>query len=257
MFQEYDSLNERCQMAAACGFKAVEILNPYHHTSRALSDYLTTAGLQLILLNIQPGLKGETGTAALPGRQNDFAAEMNSALEYANTIGVDMIHVLAGRATDSSDTSESCFVDNLKWAADKAAKSDITLNLEPLNTFDVPGYLHNRVEETAELIEKIGQPNVKIQFDLYHLQRMQGNLIDLFREYHGLISHVQISSVPGRHEPDYGEVNTHFVLNALEECGYAGWVGCEYWPKNGTLNGLKWAEAYGISPGTYHTVLSQ
>jgi hydroxypyruvate isomerase len=250
MFQEYDSLDERCRMAAACGFKAVEILNPYDHTPLALSDYLTAAGLQMILLNIQPGLAGETGTAALTGRQDDFALAMDTALEYANTIGVDMIHVLAGRSTDLVDTSERCFVDNLKWAADKAAKADITLNLEPLNTFDVPGYLHSRVDETAELIEKIGQPNVRIQFDVYHLQKMQGNLVDLFHEYQELISHVQFSSVPGRHEPEYGEVNTHFVLNALEQCGYTGWIGCEYWPKDGTLDGLKWAEAYGISAGT-------
>lgn len=246
MFQEQSALADRGRAASRCGFRAVEILNPYDHDAQDIRRWLDEYQLTMILLNINPGQGGEAGTAAIPGRESHFRESMQQAIAYASVTNVPMIHVLAGRSTDTVHTKESLFIDHLKWAADEAAQHQVTLNLEPLNKFDVPDYLHSTTEQTAELIRRINRENVGMQFDFYHLQRMQGDLARAFRDHQSIISHVQLSSVPGRHEPQHGEVNAHFLLDEIDSMGYSGWVGCEYWPKAGTLEGLHWAERYGI-----------
>lgn len=247
MFQELP-VQERCEAAARCGFKAVEFLSPYPFQIEDISNWLKETGTRLILINIDPGDSGEVGTAALPGREDAFRQRFNQALDYAASLSVPMIHVLAGRPTDTQSISKPLFIENVRWAAEKAQKHDITLNLEPLNDQDVPGYLHSKSDETVSLMSAIDRTNVRLQFDFYHLQITEGNLGSALSKHLGDISHVQFSSVPGRHEPQYGEINVDHLFKHLDDLGYKGWVGCEYWPKENTGKGLAWAERYGITP---------
>ena len=245
MFQELP-FPDRFPAARDCGFTAVEILSPYRYDIREVTDWLSQSGLEAILINISPGEAGETGTAALPGREAFFQSSFRSALDYATGMGASMIHVLAGRETNDTPLSEALFIDNLRWAADLAAPEGVTLLLEPLNTTDVPGYLHTRSEHTAELIQKIDRNNIKMQFDFYHRQIMEGNLAAGLHRHLDIIGHVQFSSLPGRNEPQYGEVNVHLLADYLDELGYEGWIGCEYTAKAGTIEGLSWGERYGL-----------
>lgn len=237
---------ERFAAARAAGFNAVEFLSPYDWPIAEIKAWLTQNKLQMILLNIATGDQGEVGTAATPGRQTFFRESFEQALTYASALNVEMIHVLSGRASKNCTPDRQLFVENIRWAADAAAGSGVTLNLEPLNTQDVPGYLHSTSGETVELIKEIGRSNVKLQFDFYHLQIMQGNLARSLEKHLEHISHVQFSSLPGRHEPEYGEVNVAPLFRHLDKIGYRGWVGCEYWPRNDTQSGLGWAAEYGI-----------
>lgn len=207
---------------------------------------LLDAGLKLILLNISPGEEGEVGTAAVLGREAFFRNSFQQALTYATGLGAPMIHVLAGKNAGQARTSEALFIDNIRWAADLALEHEINILLEPLNTQDVPGYLHSLSDQTAELIEQINRSNVKMQFDFYHLQIMEGNLAAGLTRHFDKLGHVQFSSVPGRYEPQFGEVNVHHLFQHLDEIGYTGWIGCEYWAKHRTVNGLSWGAAYGI-----------
>ena len=249
MYQELP-VAERCDAAARHGFQAVEFLSPYDFSPQEIIHWLETAGLKLLLININPGENGEAGTAALPGREAFFKQSFKQALDYASSLHAPMIHVLAGRETAEQPLSRTLFIEQIREAADLADRQGITLNLEPLNSKDVPGYLHSQSVATTDLLQAIGRDNVKMQFDFYHLQIMEGNLAASLSRYLPLISHVQFSSVPGRHEPQYGEVNVAHLLDYLDEIGYGGWVGCEYWPKAGTEAGLGWAAEYGIYPET-------
>ncbi|MDG1136662.1 MAG: TIM barrel protein, partial [Phycisphaerales bacterium] len=237
---------DRFVAARDCGFTAVEILSPYQYDIREVSDWLVQSGLEAILINIPPGEAGEVGTAAVPGRQAFFQSSFQRALNYATGIGAPMIHVLAGKASEELPLSEDLFVDNLRWAADLAAAKGIQLLLEPLNTQDVPGYLHTRTDHTAELIHTLNRENIKMQFDFYHMQIMEGNLAAGLKRHLDIIGHVQFSSLPGRHEPQYGEVNVHLLADYLDELGYAGWIGCEYVAKGDTTEGLSWGERYNL-----------
>ena len=236
----------RFDLARRCRFEAVEFLAPYGHAIDDIRHWLHDTGLTLLLINISPGEAGETGTAALPGRETAFREAFDQALDYAMSLDVAMIHVLAGRAAGDIRPSRALFIEQIRRAADLAAARGITLNLEPLNTRDVPGYLYTRREETAALIAEIGRDNVRFQFDFYHQQIMDGDLAAGLTSLLPIISHVQLSSLPGRHEPQHGEVNVHYLLRHLDASGYRGWVGCEYWPRDDLLTGLEWAAPYGI-----------
>ena len=235
---------DRFLAARDCGFTAVEILSPYHYDISEVTDWLVQSGLEAILINISPGDAGETGTAAVPGREAFFQASFQRALDYATDMGASMIHVLAGKGTDKTPLSEGLFVDNLQWAADLAAPEGVKLLLEPLNTQDVPGYLHTKSDYTSDLIHTLGRDNIKMQFDFDHMQIMEGNLAAGLHRHLDIIGHVQFSSLPGRNEPQYGEVNIHLLADYLDELGYAGWIGCEYVAKAGTIEGLSWGERY-------------
>ncbi len=245
MFQEMP-FEARFAAASEAGFKAVEILAPYAWDIDALNALLANHDLKLLLINISPGAPGQTGTAALPGSQQDFQDSFSEALRYASATGAGMIHVLAGRSDASVRADTQVFVENLQWAATEAAGANIQLLLEPLNNRDVPGYLHSYLADTAALISEIDRDNVKLQFDFYHQQIMEGNLTDNIARYLGMIGHVQFSSVPGRHEPQYGEVNVGFLCEYLDDLGYTGWIGCEYVAKHGTSEGLSWGAPFGI-----------
>lgn len=249
MFTEL-AFPQRFQAARDVGFIAVECQYPYAHSVAEVSQWLESTGLEFVLLNTPPGDEdaGESGLAALPGRESDFRQLFELALEYATGLGARMIHVLAGVVPDGTpvETCETTFVANVRWAADLANQGGVKVLLEPLNTQDVPGYLHSRSRHTRRLIETIDRNNVRMQFDFYHLQIMEGNLGKALRTHLDVIGHIQFSSVPGRYEPQYGEVNIAFLFDLLDELGYDGWVGAEYGAKTTTPAGMSWGAAYGL-----------
>jgi 2-dehydrotetronate isomerase len=240
---------ERFGAAAAAGFRAVELQFPYDHAPSAVKAELVRHDLAMLGLNTSPGRAGgEFGLAAVPGREADFAVLFRQALDYAVAIGARQIHCLAGIVPpELRPAAEGVFVRNLASAAGVARERDITLLIEPINPRDRPDYFLTRVEQAADLIGKIGAPNVRIQFDFYHAQIVGGDLMRRFEKHLPLVGHVQIAAVPTRHEPDEGEVNYRAVLEMLDRLGYAGWTACEYRPRGCTEDGLGWASRYGVA----------
>jgi 2-dehydrotetronate isomerase len=245
------ALIERFAAAAAAGFAAVELQLPYDHAPSAVKAELDRRGLTVLGINTRPGRlpAGEFGVGAVPGCEQEFAALFAQSLDYVTAIGGCQIHCLAGRvAPEQRPAAERTFIRNLAAAADKARERNITVLIEPLNPRDRPDYFLSRVEQAADIIDKVGRPNVRIQFDFYHVQIVGGDLIRRFEKYFPLVGHVQIAAVPSRREPDEGEVNYKEVFAELDRLGYSGWIGCEYRPRGRTEDGLGWARAYGISP---------
>jgi 2-dehydrotetronate isomerase len=243
---------ERIQAAAAAGFAAVECQFPYEVEAGELEARLDQAGIDLVLLNTPPGdfAAGERGLAALPGREAEFRAGLDRALEYASRLGCPQIHVMAGVRPDGVDRDACLAVyrANLRIAADTCGRAGKVALIEPINTRDIPGYLLNTPAEGAALIAEVGSDSLGLQFDFYHTQIMTGDLARSFERHLPLIGHVQIAGVPERHEPDTGEVNYPYLFDLIDRLGYAGWVGCEYFPAAGAEEGLGWAYRYGIAP---------
>jgi hydroxypyruvate isomerase len=241
-------LLERFGAAAAAGFGAVELQFPYDHPAAAVKSALDRHDLKMLGLNTAPGRSGEFGLAAVPGRERDFAALFKQALDYITAIGGTAIHCLAGKVPpEQRPAAEKTFIANLSGVADAAAEKDLTLLVEPINPRDRPDYFLTRAEQAADIIGKIGKPNVKIQFDFYHAQIVGGDLIRRFEKHLPAVGHVQIAAVPSRHEPDEGEVNFSAIFRALDALGYKGWTSCEYRPRARTEDGLGWAQPYGIA----------
>jgi hydroxypyruvate isomerase len=241
-------LIERFDAARAAGFSAVEQQFPYDHAPSAIRAELERCGLTQLGINTPPRpAGGESGLAAVPGREREFAEAFRIALDYVVAIGGTAIHTMAGRVPpELRPAAERTFVANFARAADLAADKNITLLIEPLNPRDRPDYFVNRIEQAADLIAKIGRPNVKIQYDLYHVQIICGDLITRLEKFFPLIGHVQIAAVPSRAEPDEGEVNYPAVFDTLDRLRYAGWIGCEYKPRGRTEEGLGWGRPYGL-----------
>ena len=240
---------DRFGAAAAAGFTAVELQAPYDTPPSAVRAQLDRHRLTILGINTSGGREGELGLAAVPGREADFASLFRQALDYAVAIGAVSVHCLAGTVPpERRPAAEKVFADNLARAADLAAAQNIKLLIEPINPRDRPDYFLTRAEHAADLIGRIGRPNIKIQFDFYHAQIVGGDLIRRFERHLPFIGHVQIAAVPSRAEPDEGEVNYPAVLAALDKLGYAGWVGCEYRPRGRTEDGLSWAKPFGVSP---------
>ena len=239
---------ERFGAAAAAGFKAVELQMPYDQAPSDVRAELARHGLVQLGINTQSRPNGgEVGLGAVPGREREFAEVFAHALDYSVAIGGSAVHTLAGKVPpEQRPAAERVFVANYARAADLAAQKNITVLIEPLNTRDRPDYFLTRVEQAADLIEKIGRPNVKIQFDVYHVQIMGGDLLVRLEKFLPRIGHVQIAAVPSRAEPDEGEVNYPAVFDALDRLGYAGWIGCEYKPRGRTEDGLGWGKRYGL-----------
>jgi 2-dehydrotetronate isomerase len=249
-------LIERFAAAAAAGFKAVELQFPYDHAPAAVKAELDRHGLTMLGLNTAPGqhvsgqlASGEFGVAAIPGREAEFAALFAQALDYVTAIGGCQIHCLAGKLPpEQRPAAEMTFIRNLARAADAAAEKSITLLIEPINPRDRPDYFLTRAEQAADIIAKVERPNVRMQFDFYHLQIVGGDLIRRLEKHLPVIGHVQIAAVPSRHEPDEGEINYPAIFAALDRVGYRNWVGCEYRPRGRTEDGLGWARGYGVVP---------
>lgn len=242
-------LIERFAAAAACGFKAVELQFPYDHAPSLIKAELQKHGLTQLGVNTPPGSgEDKSGVAAIPGQERVWDARFKQALDYIVAIGGSAIHCMTGPVPPNErPAADKVFVANLTRAADLAQAHNITLLIEPINQRDRPDYFLNRVEHAADIIAKVGRPNVKIQFDFYHVQIVSGDLIKRFEKHQSLVGHVQIAAVPSRHEPDEGEVNYPEILKALDRLSWSGWTACEYRPRGRTEEGLGWAKPYGIA----------
>lgn len=243
MFGEVDFM-DRFDAAARAGFSGVEFLFPYDFEAEAIASTLKKAGLTQALFNLPPGdwQAGERGFGAMPGREDAFDAALDKAIAYASAIGNDLLHVMSGIVPDGTDR-EACtetLIANLKRAAPRAAAAGKTLIVEPINTRDIPGYFLNRQGQARAIIEAVGADNVGLQFDFYHCQIVEGDMAKTFEAHRDIIRHVQIAGVPERHEPNIGEINYPYLFDLMDRLGYDGWVGCEYRPKAGTVEGLGW-----------------
>jgi hydroxypyruvate isomerase len=243
-------LLERFAAAAACGFPAVELQFPYNESPAAVRAEIERHGLTQLGVNTAVGSReGDAGLAAVPGRERDWQAAFAQALDYVTAIGGRAIHCMTGKVPpEQRPAAERTIVANIARAADLARERNITLLLEPINPRDRPNYFLTRVEQAADLIGKIGRPNVKIQFDFYHVQIVSGDLLKRFEQHLPLIGHVQIAAVPSRAEPDEGEINYPNVFAALDKLGWSGYVACEYRPRARTEDGLGWARPFGLVP---------
>ncbi|UXN57261.1 hydroxypyruvate isomerase [Phyllobacterium zundukense] len=243
LFNEMPFL-ERFTLASEAGFEAVEYLFPYDYNADELKRELTENNLVQVLHNLPAGnwASGERGIAVLPDRIDEFRRGVVMAIDYATALGCKQVNCLAGIAPAglSDDVLRSTFVHNLRIAAQELAKYDIRLLIEPINTYDIPGFYLNTVEQAASIIEEVGSDNLFIQYDLYHQQRTRGELVATYGRHKELIAHVQLADNPGRNEPGTGEINYPFVFKALDQAGYDGWIGCEYKPKTETQRGLAW-----------------
>lgn len=237
-------LPQRPAAAARAGFEAVEVQFPYELELSEWRAALREAGVALVLHNLPAGdwAAGERGIACHPDRRAAFREGVALALDYARALGVPRLNVIAGIAPPHVPRVEArqVLVDNLRLAARALQPHGIQLLLEPINPLDVPGFFIAGVQQALDVLEAVGEPNVALQLDLYHAQRMQGELVGTLRRHFDRIGHVQIADNPGRHEPGTGEIAWDVVLGELDRLGYAGWVGCEYRPRTTTEEGLAW-----------------
>ena len=259
---------DRFEAAARDGFEAVEYLFPYAFDLAELLARLKANGLQQVLFNAPPGgtdapgidaawAAGARGTASVPGREAEFRAGVELALRYADALDCPRIHCMAGLLSESAagagqeSAARSVYVSNLRWAATEAAKSGRTILIEPINPRDMPRFFLNRQDEAHAVVQEVGAPNLQVQMDLYHCQIVEGDVAMKLRQYlpTGRVGHLQIAGVPERHEPDVGELNCAYLFEVIDEvaaqCGWQGWVGCEYRPRlgaepGGTSRGLGW-----------------
>ncbi|MFL4555413.1 2-oxo-tetronate isomerase [Yersinia kristensenii] len=247
MFTEVPFL-ERFKAAKNAGFSAVEFLFPYDYPAEQLAEKLKDQSLQQVLFNTSPGdmHAGEWGLAALPGREKDARRDIDLALEYARVLGCPSIHVMAGVVPVGAarEDYQQVFVENIRYAADRFAQYDINVMIEALNPNIKPHYLFSSQYDVLDCVNLIERPNVFMQLDLFHAQIVDGNLSHLITSLAGRYGHIQIASVPNRHEPDEGEINYTYLFGLLDEINYNGWIGCEYHPRDDTLAGLGWIKPY-------------
>ncbi len=247
MFNEVPFL-DRFALAAKAGFKGVEFLFPYEHPAAEIAARLKDNGLQQVLFNAPAGdfAKGERGMAAIPGKQADFRESIKLALEYATALACPRLHIMAGLKPEgvAHDTLTAVYGANLAYAAEECAKVGVKPIIEPINHRDIPGFFLNTTDQAAAIIAAIGPEKLGMQFDLYHCQITEGDVVKRVKKHLPLIAHMQVADTPGRNEPGTGEVNWPFVFAQLDEMGYRGWIGCEYRPAGETLAGLSWFAPY-------------
>ena len=253
LFQEWD-FGDRFTAAADAGFSAVECLFPYDHDPDVIARHLARHGLTMALINLPPGdlAAGEKGLAALPGRQGDFSAALDEALRHAGAYDVRRLHVMAGIGHGAA--AVAAYRDGLALACDRAGARGITITIEPLNGHDAPGYLLNDFAMAEQIITAMARPNLKLQFDIYHRRILNGEVLNGLKTLMPVTGHIQIASVPGRHEPGGDDMA---VLGAIARLGYDGFIGCEYRPRAGTREGLGWlADAYALTGSSGSTLSS-
>jgi hydroxypyruvate isomerase len=238
---------ERLAEAAHAGFRAVECGFPYDVPAKEIAEQLREHRLEMALFNAPPGdyAAGDRGTASLPGREHEFAAGFVTALRYAQVLGCHRIHAMAGVVPEGADEERrarqrATFVRNLRFACGEAAAQNATVLIEALNPRDAPNYLFSTQAEANSIRMEVGASNLRLQFDLYHTQIVEGDLSDKIRRYLPHVGHIQVAGVPGRHEPDIGEINYAWIFRLLDELRYDGFIGCEYRPQDSTAAGLPW-----------------
>ncbi|MBU3630253.1 hydroxypyruvate isomerase [Polynucleobacter sp. AP-Melu-500A-A1] len=239
---------ERFKKAADSGFKGVEFLFPYAYSAADIKRELDQNQLKLVLHNLPAGDwdAGERGVACLPDRIEEFREGVKKAIEYATALGVKQINCLAGKAPSEIDPKllHDTFVANLKFAADELKKVNIRLLIEPINTFDIPGFFLSKTQHAIQILSDVDSDNLFIQYDIYHAQRMEGELSKTIENNLAKIAHIQLADNPGRNEPGTGEINYAYLFKLLDDLGYEGWVGCEYKPATNTEAGLGWISTY-------------
>ncbi len=247
LYQDLSFL-DRFAAAAKDGFGALEYLGPYAEPKEKVANALQANGLKQALFNVPSGdwAGGERGIACLPDRIEEFRNGISLALDYAKALACPQVNVISGLVPKGADleTLEKVLVENLKYAAERTADAGVKLLIEPINLRDIPGFFLSSTNHAERILEKVGSDNLYIQYDFYHMQIMQGDLIPTFTRLKDRIAHVQIADNPGRNEPGTGEINYGFILSELDRLGYDGWVGCEYKPKAGTSEGLGWMKPY-------------
>ncbi len=238
---------ERFAAAAQAGFKAVEFMFPYAFSVEAIQAELQKHQLQLVLHNLPAGdwEGGDRGIACDPARVEEFRAGVAQAIAYATALGVPRLNCLAGKAPADVDAAvvHQTLVDNLRFAAQALEQNGIRLLVEMINTFDIPGFYLHGTNQALALLDEVGSPNLQLQYDVYHMQRMEGEIAATLQKQLPRIGHVQIADNPGRNEPGTGEINYAFLFRHLDAIGYQGWVGCEYKPAGQTEDGLGWIKA--------------
>ena len=245
LYGEHDFL-DRFAAAAADGFAGVEFLFPYDHQPQQLVDALKANDLKLVLHNLPAGHwgAGERGLACLPDRVAEFRDSVGQAIDYATALGCPQVNCLAGIAPEGADPQalRETLVENLRFAAARLKEAGIRLLIEPINTIDIPGFFLNYSDQALSIIDDVGDDNLYLQYDIYHMQIMEGDLARTIQRNLGRIAHMQLADNPGRHEPGSGEINYPFLFDFLDRIGYAGWIGCEYKPAGKTSEGLGWLQ---------------
>ena len=246
LFQDRPFL-DRFEAAATAGFRAVEFLFPYEWPKTEIAARLAGNGLTQALFNVPPGDwgQGERGLAAIPGREAEFEAAVATALDYAAALGCRTIHAMPGLRHHGAE--RTTYICNLRRAARMAAPAGVAVIIEPINTRDIPGFFLNTTAEARSVIHEVGEPNLGLQFDLYHRAIQEGDVTMAIREFGHLARHYQIANPPDRGEPDAGELNYRSLFQEIDRTGFTGWVGCEYKPRGDTVAGLAWTKACGVS----------
>jgi len=244
LFPEREFL-DRFAVARAAGFRFVEYQFPYAHSAADVANAAREAGVQVVLHNLPPGdaSKGERGIASLPGREREFRESVERGIEYASAAGCPRVNCLAGLASRDKAHFDT-FVANVRYAARRLGEVGVRLMIEAINTRSVPGFFLAHSAQAIDVLNAAGEANAFLQYDMFHMQIMEGDLARTVERLLGRIGHIQIADVPDRHEPGTGELNFDFLLAHLDAIGYSGWVGCEYNPRGDTLEGLKWAKPY-------------
>ena len=238
---------DRFAEAADVGFSGVEYPAPYAHPKEQLAALLDRHRLTQVLFNLPAGdpARGERGIACHPDRQKEFQDGVGLAIEYARALRCAQVNCLAGLQPNiSDDLARETLIDNLRFAARELEKAGVRLLVEAINTRDMPGFFLSRSAQASALLESVGSDNLWLQYDVYHMQIMEGDLTPTIRALLPRIAHFQIADNPGRHEPGTGEILFPFLLREIERLGYAGWIGCEYRPRGATREGLGWLEPY-------------
>ena len=247
MFNEFDFM-ERFKQARHQGFQGVEILFPYEYSSEKIKTELLKHELELVLFNMPPGdfKAGDRGLACIPDRVSEFRESVQTAIMYALSLNCKKLHCMAGLrpSTGANLIIEKTFIENIRFAADACRSHKIDVLIEPINNRDMPGYFLNYSQQAAKLIEAIDRPNVGLQYDIYHMQIMEGDLAPSIESLLPQIKHMQLADTPGRHEPGTGEINYSFLLSRIDDLGYEGWIGCEYRPEKDTISGLEWIKPF-------------
>lgn len=247
LFTEYDFL-DRFEAAAKAGFRGVEYLFPYAFDAADIAERLKANNLEQVLFNLPAGDwdAGERGIACHPDRVEEFRAGVDTAIEYAKQLGCGQCNALAGIVPEgvSQEQARQTFVENLRYAAPRLADAGIKLLAEAINTRDIPGFFLNNTAQALSILDEVGSDNLFYQYDIYHMQIMEGDLAPTIEANLNRIAHIQLADNPGRHEPGTGEINYHFMFDFLDRIGYSGWVGCEYKPATTTEEGLGWLKTH-------------
>jgi hydroxypyruvate isomerase len=238
---------QRFEAAAKAGFEAVEYLFPYPFEKKELTAALRANGLQQVLHNLPAGDwdKGERGIACHPDRTGEFREGIAMAIDYATALGCPQLNCLVGKvpAGVSAEAAHKTVVENLRLAAGELEAAGLRLLIEPINTFDIPGFFLTRTDQALALIDEVGSSNLRVQYDIYHAQRMEGELGNTLSKNLARIGHIQLADNPGRGEPGTGEINYPWLFRHIDSIGYEGWIGCEYKPRATTAEGLGWRQA--------------